>query len=108
MENYIVGAIVAAVIVYSLYDYFFKPASGIRARDEKGKYVGDDKSTAHRNEAYRDGKKPTSRKRKKPARKELAAKKKPAKKVAKKKPAKKAAKKAPAKKGRPKKTTKKK
>ena len=104
MENYFVGAIVAAVIVYSIYDYFFKPASGIRARDEKGKYVGDDKSTAHRNEAYKDGKKPASRKRKKPARKELAAKKKPAKKKA----AKKTAKKAPAKRGRPRKTTKKK
>ncbi len=100
MENYIVGAIIAAVIVYSIYDYFFKPASGIRARDEKGQYVGDDKSTPHRNEAYKDGKKPSSRKRKQPARKELAAKKKPAKK--------KAAKKAPAKRGRPRKTTKKK
>ena len=74
MENYIVGAIIAAVIVYSIYDYFFKPASGIRARDEKGQYVGDDKSTPHRNEAYKDGKKPASRKRKKPAPKKPAAK----------------------------------
>lgn len=99
MESYIVGAIVAAVIVYSIYDYFFKPASGIRARDEKGKYVGDDKSTPLRNEAYKDGKKPASRKpRKKPAPKKPAAK----------KAVKKTVKKAPAKKSKPRKTTKKK
>jgi hypothetical protein len=100
MENYIVGAIVAAVIVYSIYDYFFKPASGIRARDEKGKYVGDDKSTPLRNEAYKDGKKPASRKpRKKPAPKKPAAFNKAVKKTVKK---------APAKKSKPRKTTKKK
>ena len=85
--------------IWMKHDYFFKPASGIRARDEKGKYVGDDKSTPLRNEAYKDGKKPASRKpRKKPAPKKPVAK----------KAVKKTVKKAPAKKSKPRKTTKKK
>ena len=59
-----------------------KPASGVRARNSKGHYVADDKSTPNVNEAYVDGKTP------------------------KRKPRKKAApKKAPAKRGRPKKAT---
>ena len=58
-----------------------KPASGVRARNSKGRYVADDKSTPNVNEAYADGKTPKRKPRKKPA-----------------------AKKAPAKRGRPRKT----
>ena len=58
------------------------PASGVRARNKKGRYVADDKSTPNVNEAYADGK--TPKRKRKPA-----------------------AKKAPAKRGRPRKTTKK-
>lgn len=35
-----------------------KPASGVRARDKKGRYKADDKSTPNVNEAYKDGKTP--------------------------------------------------
>ena len=35
-----------------------KAASGKRARDSKGRYVGDDESTDDYNEAYEDGKSP--------------------------------------------------
>ena len=38
---------------------------GVRARDSKGRYKADDKSTASVNEAYKDGKKPKSRAKKK-------------------------------------------
>ena len=55
--------------------------SGVRAKDSKGRFVADDKSTTDKNEAYKDGKKPKSRAKKKA-------------------PAKKKKKKAPAKKGR--------
>ena len=58
------------------------PASGVRARNKKGRYVADDKSTPNVNEAYVDGK--TPKRKRKPA-----------------------AKKAPAKRGRPRKTAKK-
>ena len=34
------------------------PASGVRARDKKGRYKADDKSTPNINEAYKDGKTP--------------------------------------------------
>lgn len=63
------------------------PASGVRARNKKGRYVADDKSTPDVNEAYVDGKTPKRKPRKKPAAKKPAAKK------------------APAKRGRPRKTT---
>ena len=39
--------------------------SGQRARDSKGRYRSDDKSTPSVNEAYKDGKKPKSRAKKK-------------------------------------------
>ncbi len=42
-----------------------KPASGVRARNKKGRYVGDDKSTPDINEAYADGKTPKRKTRKK-------------------------------------------
>ena len=96
MENIIVGVVIAVIVGYSLYEHF-KPASGKRARNEKGRYVKDDKSTPHKNEAYEDGKTP-KRKRKAPAKKKPAAKKAPAKKAP--------AKKAPAKRGRPRKAKK--
>lgn len=38
------------------------PASGVRARDKKGRYKADDKSTPNVNEAYKDGRTPTKRK----------------------------------------------
>ena len=34
------------------------PASGVRARDKKGRYKADDKSTPGINESYKDGKTP--------------------------------------------------
>ena len=64
-----------------LVDFLVGPGDGVRARDSKGHYKADDKSTASVNEAYKDGKKPISRAKKKA-------------------PAKKKNKKAPAKKGR--------
>ena len=38
--------------------------SGERARDSKGKFVADDKSTPSTNEAYKDGRTPTKKVRK--------------------------------------------
>ena len=37
-----------------------KAPSGVRARDSKGRYMGDDDSTADINEAYEDGKSPVN------------------------------------------------
>ena len=51
------------------------PASGVRARNSKGHYVADDKSTPKVNEAYADGKTPKRKPRKKPAAKKAPAKK---------------------------------
>ena len=43
-------------------EFFTLPeGDGVRARDSKGRYVKDDKSTASVNEAYKDGKKPKSK-----------------------------------------------
>lgn len=36
----------------SLKDWFFQGYERVRARDSKGRYVADDKSTPHKNEAY--------------------------------------------------------
>ena len=52
-----------------------KPASGVRARNSKGRYVADDKSTPNVNEAYVDGKTPKRKPRKKPAAKKAPTKK---------------------------------
>ena len=41
--------------------------TGVRARNAKGQYVKDDKSTSNVNEAYADGKTPKRKPRKKPA-----------------------------------------
>lgn len=51
-------------------------ASGVRARNAKGRYIADDKSTPDVNEAYVDGKKP--KRKRKPAAKKPVAKKAPA------------------------------
>ena len=51
-----------------------KPASGVRARNSKGHYVADDKSTPNVNEAYADGKTPKRKPRKKAAPKKAPAK----------------------------------
>ena len=53
-----------------LVDFLVGPGDGVRARDSKGHYKADDKKTASVNEAYKDGKKPISRAKKKaPAKK---------------------------------------
>jgi hypothetical protein len=87
----VIGGILLAAGIYAVYDSN-KPASGVRARNDKGRYVKDDPATKHRNEAYKDGKTPSKKKapvKRKPAAKKPAAKKAPAKKtVAKKAPAK--------------------
>jgi len=44
-----------------LVDLFTPVASGERARDTKGRYKADDKSTPNVNEAYKDGIKPKSK-----------------------------------------------
>jgi hypothetical protein len=36
--------------------------SGVRAKDSRGRFVADDKSTSNVNEAYKDGKKPPKKK----------------------------------------------
>ena len=49
-----------------LVEFFTLPeGDGVRARDSKGHYKADDKKTASVNEAYKDGKKPKSRAKKK-------------------------------------------
>ena len=49
-----------------LVEFFTIPeGDGVRARDSKGRYKADDKSTKRRNEAYKGGRKPKSRKPKK-------------------------------------------
>ena len=35
--------------------------SGVRAKDSKGRFIADDKSTVEKNEAYEDGKTPAER-----------------------------------------------
>ncbi len=93
----VIGGIIIAAGIYAVYDSS-RPASGVRARNNKGHYIKDDPSTA-KNEAYVDGKTPPAKK-KAPVKRKPAAKKKP---VAKKT----VAKKAPAKRRTNKKTAKK-
>jgi len=50
-------------------NYFNEPASGVRARNDKGHFVADDKLTKNVNEAYVDGKTPKRKPRKAPAKK---------------------------------------
>ena len=45
-------------------NFLVGPGSGVRAKDSKGRFVADDKSTTDRNEAYKDGRKPQSKARK--------------------------------------------
>jgi len=56
-------------------NYFNEPASGVRARNDKGRFVADDKSTKDVNEAYVDGKTPKRKPRKAPAKKPTTGKK---------------------------------
>ena len=56
----VIGGLLLAAGIYAVYDSN-KPASGVRARNEKGRYVKDDVSTPHRNEAYKDGKTPAKK-----------------------------------------------
>ena len=83
----VIGGIIIAAGIYAVYDSS-RPASGVRARNNKGHYIKDDPSTA-KNEAYVDGKTPPAKK-KAPVKRKPAAKKKPVAKktVAKKAPAK--------------------
>ena len=46
-------------------NFLVGPGDGVRAKDSKGRFVADDKSTTNKNEAYKDGKKPKSRAKKK-------------------------------------------
>ena len=43
-------------------NFLVGPGSGVRAKDSKGRYIADDKSTVDVNEAYEDGKAPAERK----------------------------------------------
>ena len=75
----VIGGIILAAGIYAVYDNS-KPASGVRARNEKGHFVKDDPTTLHKNEAYKDGKTPPKKKapvKRKPAAKKPAAKKAP-------------------------------
>ena len=45
-------------------NFLVGPGDGVRAKDSKGRFVADDKSTTDRNEAYKDGKEPQSKARK--------------------------------------------
>ena len=45
-------------------NFLVGPGDGVRAKDSKGRFVADDKSTTNKNEAYKDGKKPKSKARK--------------------------------------------
>ena len=45
-------------------NFLVGPGDGVRAKDSKGRFVADDKSTTNKNEAYKDGKKPQSKARK--------------------------------------------
>ena len=47
-------------------EFLIGEPSGERARDSKGRYVKDDKSTPNVNEAYKDGRKPKSKAKPKP------------------------------------------
>lgn len=89
--EYFIGIVAVFVIGYVLYDKF-KPASGVRARNDKGHFVADNPETKRVNEAFVDGK--TPRKRRAPAKKTTG-----------KKPE---VNKAPARRGRPSKSTNKK
>ena len=42
-------------------EFLIGPGDGKRARDSKGRYIKDDKSTSNVNEAYKDGKKPKAK-----------------------------------------------
>jgi len=87
----VIGGIILAAGIYAVYDNS-KPASGVRARNEKGHFVKDDLSTHHKNEAYKDGKTPAKKKapvKRKPAAKKPAAKKAPTQRRTRKKAAKK-------------------
>ena len=55
-----------------LVDFLVGPGDGVRARDSKGHYKADDKSTASVNEAYKDGKKPKAKAKKKASAKKKA------------------------------------
>ena len=42
-------------------NFLVGPGSGVRAKDSKGRFIADDKSTVEKNEAYEDGKTPADR-----------------------------------------------
>jgi hypothetical protein len=78
---FVIGAVVVTAFGIKLFQDSNKPASGVRARNDKGHYIKDDPTTA-KNEAYKDGKTPPVKKapvKRKPAAKKPVAKKAPAK-----------------------------
>ena len=58
---FVIGAIVVTAFGIKLF-LDNTPASGVRARNDKGHYVKDDPTTAKKNEAYKDGKTPPVKK----------------------------------------------
>ena len=77
---FVIGAVVVTAFGIKLFQDN-TPASGVRARNDKGHYIKDDPTTA-KNEAYKDGKTPPVKKapvKRKPAAKKPVAKKAPAK-----------------------------
>ena len=71
---FVIGAIVVTAFGIKLF-LDNKPASGVRARNDKGHYIKDDPTTA-KNEAYKDGKTPPVKKA--PVKRKPVAKKAPA------------------------------
>ena len=71
---FVIGAIVVTAFGIKLFQDN-TPASGVRARNDKGHYIKDDPTTA-KNEAYKDGKTPPVKKA--PVKRKPVAKKAPA------------------------------
>lgn len=71
---FVIGAVVVTAFGIKLFQDN-TPASGVRARNDKGHYVKDDPTTA-KNEAYKDGKTPPVKKA--PVKRKPVAKKAPA------------------------------
>ena len=72
---FVIGAVVVTAFGIKLFQDSNKPASGVRARNDKGHYIKDDPTTA-KNEAYKDGKTPPVKKA--PVKRKPVAKKAPA------------------------------
>ena len=80
---FVIGAVVVTAFGIKLFQDN-TPASGVRARNDKGHYVKDDPTTA-KNEAYKDGKTPPAKKA--PVKRKPVAKKAPTQRRSRRKPA---------------------